>query len=222
MGKVSAKACRVSVPGKRFTANRRLSAIERDLIRPHCKRVGEVIHAYNSAHASLFKLFMRLAANEDYEQALDLWHTAKTDRGQRDMLEVVVRHSKTLNQTYRRNILWSIASLNELAQFRNEAAHTDMIWYYDRLVPNLGTKAHVMERLLETPFEKNWRPLRGDLIALSTYLGLIDLSLAAGSTWPLTRKPQLQLARSTSVRTQTQRRHAKTKARERQRQSSRT
>lgn len=220
MGRVSSNGARISKPGKRFTANRTLSPLESNLVRSHGRKIGEVIHAYNAAHAALFVLFWRLAANAKYELAIDLWHTAKSDRSQRDMMEAVVRNTDNLNKTYKKALLWAIGSLNELSQFRNDAAHTDMIWYYDRLIPGLSTRKQIRERLQDLPFEQNWRKLKGDLIALSTYLGLIEISLMCDEPWPLTKRPILQLARSTSEQTQKQRRQAKKAARERQRKAS--
>jgi hypothetical protein len=222
MGKVSSNAAAVSRPGKRFHCSRRWSKLVAGLVKPHNQHVGDVIHAYNSAHAGLFILFWRLVANENYDLAISMWHTAKSDRSQRDLIEAFIANSTEIKKTYKNAILWSITSLNQLASFRNDAAHSEMIWYYDQLIPGLATKPSSQERLLKLPFERHWRKLKGDLIALSIYLIMIDMSISLNERSPSPKRPRLQLVRSTPEHTQKRRRLNKKEARERQRQASNT
>jgi hypothetical protein len=211
---------RVSTPGKRFTASRRVHAGDRKAIAQHNYRVGEVVHAFNAAQASFFLIFSRLAADTNITLALALWDTQASDLSQRKLLDAHVRHS-VKRKVIKRNLLWAIAAMNELAEHRNDAVHADFIWYYDRIIPGLATKQARSERLEARPFDTIWKDLRGDLAAIANYVFDLHYDLAADEAWPSTKRPRLKLARSMSARQQSQRRQARKSARERQRQASR-
>lgn len=218
MSKVSRDAAIPITEKTRYHASRREADRARKLTLRHAKHVGEVIHAWNRAHASCFALFMRVGFAGDYAVAIDLWHTVHNDKGQRAMLEVVVRR-RLRRGLFQSGILWAIDALNTLSSFRNDAAHAEMIWYYDQLVPGLATRPTSRARLTDTPLARNWRTLRGDLIAIESYLVFLEMALTMGLPRPLSRRPRLQLARKASARTQERSRRAKTKARERQQQA---
>lgn len=219
MGKVHSSIGKVSKPGARFTARRRIPSPDPKAIARHNRRVGEIVHAYNSAHASVFGVFAFLGMHVDYQHTHDVWHSVATDKGQRNLLEVAVRHRLKDQKVVQKGLLWALGALDELGSFRNVAVHTNMAWYYDEFIPGAGTKDGAIKRLEQLPFDQHWRALRGDLNALASYLAVLAYDVLSGNKLPSCKRPKLQLAQSKSAETQKRRRLAKTAARERQRQS---
>src|SRR5690606_15008972 len=121
------------------------------------------------------------------------------------------RENTAIKAPIRRAITWAIKALNELARHRNDAAHSDMIWYYDRLEPGLIAKDATHERFSAAPFDGKWRSLRGDLSALSNYLMDLHLDVSMGNTWPSAKRPRLVLVRSQDTKKQERNRRAKRK-----------
>ncbi len=217
MGKVSSAVGSVSRPGKRWSASRRLKVGNSKAIATHNWHVGEVLYAFNAAHASLYAIFTSLAAGSDWNMASDLWHAQKSDFAQRQMLSIYVKHCQK-TKSIRRSILWCIAALDELSLKRNDFVHADFIWYYDQLVPGLATERKRRKRLESVPFERHWLHLRGDLSAVANYAYGLYHSLHQPR--PLTKKPRLKLADTMSQKQQSRRSQAKKKVQELQRQSS--
>jgi len=215
MGTVSAKFGRISKPGKRFTAPRRLMSGNRKAVAQHNRRVGEVLYAFNIAQASFFVIFWQIMG-EDFPLVSKLWDLQPGDTAQRKVLDVFVRQ-RVKRKSIQNALVWSLSAMDELGELRNDAVHADMLWYYDQLIPGLATKRSRRERLLKEPFELKWRKLRGDLAAVANYVNALHSDLMMDEPWPSTKRPKLQLVRSTSARRQNQRRQAKKAARARQR-----
>lgn len=214
MSRALSTVARISAPGRRFTAPRRLHTGNPKAIAQHNRRVGEVLYAFNIAQASFFVVFWKILGS-DFDLASALWDAQPSDRGQRTLLEIYVR--RTVKRKSMTNaLLWAIAAMHELAERRNDGVHADVLWYYDQLIPGLATKRQRRERLLAAPFETIWHPLRGDLAAIANYVNGLHWDLAMDAPWPSTKRPRLQLVRSTSARRQNQRRQAKKAARARQ------
>lgn len=220
MGKALSTVGRISAPGRRFSASRRLHSGNRRAIARHNYQVGEVLHAFNTAQTNLFLVFWRLAGNTDIDLSLDLWESQPSDLGQRKLLEIYVRRV-VRRKSIQNALLWTIAAMNELAEKRNDAVHADVLWYYDKVIPGLGTKRSRRARLEEVPLSTIWHDLRGDLSAVANYVHNLQFDIAFDNAWPSTKRPKLKLVRSTSARRQSQLRQAKREGRERQRQSSR-
>lgn len=188
----------------------------------YIRQIGEVLHAWNGAHGALFRVFVDVVSMGNYDLAHSVWHSVQSDKYQRDMLESFVRHKfDRKKRSFRAAILWSIAALNELSTRRNDIAHSEMAYFYERPEPGMSIKAAAAKRLEEMPISKQWRKLRGDLNALANYLDYISLSLWMNYPRPLPRRPRLQLVHSKTEQTQKRRHRAKKAVRERQRQSSR-
>lgn len=213
---------KISKPRQRFTPERRQRDVHEPTVAAHNQRVGEIIHAYNLAHSNLFVIFRRLAPEPTQDAALDLWHTSKTDRGQREMLAAMVKHTNKLGGVYRNAIMWAIGRLGELSEYRNNAAHVEMRHYYDVAVIGASAKHSAAIDLKNSPIDKHHRDLVGDLFALGNYLFDIEVDLLMGEALPSSRRPRLKLARSVSAAAQKQKKKAKKAARDRQRQSSKT
>jgi hypothetical protein len=224
MGKVSRESVNVITAKTRLRISRRHPGGTPTAVARHAQQTGEVIHAWNLAHGSLFRLFMRIAADDDYILALSLWHTVQSDTTQRQMVAGAVdaRLAKyRKNRTFVGGLNWAIGALNELCAYRNDAAHTEMLIYYDQMVPGLSNKPSMFGRLSKSPLAKHCRALCGDLYAVANYLEIIDFSLRNEMPRPLSRRPRLLLLRSRTALSQERRRRAKKASRERQRQSSR-
>lgn len=223
MGGVSKEVGTVITARTRGTAKRDPDRAVFPEEKAHIQHIGEVIHAWNCAHGALYRVFARIAVDSDYDLALDLWHTASSDNARRGMLEAFVRaRFKTRRLTYRSGILWAVAALNQLTTYRNDAAHAEMIYYYDRMAPGMSTKRKTAERYEKAPLSKHWRALRGDLYAIASYLEQVDFSLWFDYSRPLVRKPRLGLASQSSARQQTVNRKTKIASRERQRIASKS
>lgn len=219
MAEVHRSVGKISKPGNRFVASRRLHQPSPEGIARHNRRVGEIVHAYNTAHASVFGVFLFMGEFEDYQHGLDVWHSSATDKSQRALLEVAVRHKLKKRKSIQKSLLWALAALDELGTFRNDAVHTNMAWYYDAFVPGPGAKDSALKRLEALPLDKHWKALRGDLNALANYLAGLAYDVLRDERRPSHRRPKLQLAQTRSAESQARRRRAKKAARERQRQS---
>lgn len=217
MGKVLRSAGKISKPNARFHAARHIATPNPKAITQHNRRVGEVVHAYNSAHASLFAVFLFLTPGVNFEYALDLWHSAGTDKSQRLLLEVKVRHELNDRKVLQKAMLWAIGAMHELGTFRNDAVHTNMLWHYDQMHTGIDVKNSTVKRLQDLPFDAHWKPLKGDLCALANYITGLATDVFSGDRLPSHRRPKLQLAQSVSAETQKRRRLAKRAERERQR-----
>lgn len=176
------------------------------------------MHAFNNTQAAFFILFWRLTG-EDFVLASKLWHGQPSDTAQRALLEPFVQ-SRVHRKSVRDGLLWALKAMNELTVFRNDAVHSEMLWYYDKLVPGLSTKTERRLRLLELPFEKIWRKLRGDLWVIGTYVTDLDFDVQLDNPRPSTKKPRLLLAQTKSPELQLKRNRAKKAVRERQRKAS--
>jgi len=211
---------KISKPGDRWHPKRSLHHGNRAAMRQHNARVGAVIHAYNSSHAAVLMVVLGAAGKDSHQAARSLWFNHSTDAAQREFAAIYCRDNFGIRPPIRRAINWALNALKELARHRNDAAHSDMIWHYDRLQPGLITKDAAYARMQEQPFEAIWKKLQGDLSALSNYLMDLYLDVVNNNTWPSSRRPKLLLVHSQSAKVQDRNRKIKQKARERQRNRS--
>src|SRR5690606_2177478 len=112
-----------------------------------------------------------------------------------------------------RALVWAINALNQLATFRNDVVHADMMWAYDKLETGFLSKDKTRERLENSPFDSHWRQLKGDFSAISNYLMDLSLDISFQNTWPSTKRPKLKLVSSKSTKKQVRKPDAKQKAR---------
>jgi hypothetical protein len=180
-----------------------LRTIPKD-IRPAVQRyaiqVGEVTWAWNHLHSMLHIVFANLI-EDDIKTAIPIWHSQKSDDGQRSLLAATARIKLAKQQRLLKQLLWVIESAGRLAAYRNDAIHTPFMaekirgrW---KLVPEPFT-GHLprVQRLTTAGHEKLFRLLRGDLLALSSYAGRIWREIRIpGLLGPLPRKPALQSLR---------------------------
>ena len=221
MSKASKSIARVSRPGDRFHTRRSLHHGNPTAMRSHNARVGAVIHAYNSAHSWVYIAFLHAARNDSHEAARDLWFSFGSDKAQRDFAALYFRRNSMIKPPIKRALVWALNALGELSTLRNDAAHTDMIWAYDRLEPGILSRDQARKRMEDRPFEDNWRHLRGDFSALSNYIMDLAYDVLMENTWPSAKRPRLKLSRAENAKKQERNRQAKQKARRPQPQSSR-
>lgn len=194
MGKVRRDIGRLSVPGDRWTTKRRLHTANPKATALHNKRVGEVVHAYNTAQSSFFQLFLIVVGDGKSELAEKIWNSQGTDHGRRNLLRLYTANT-IRRKLIRKSIIWSISAMDQLSQHRNDAVHADMIWYYDHLTPGWLPDKKRRNRMESFPLEKIWIKLRGDFAAIANYVNDLNLTIWMGESRPLSKRPKLQLVR---------------------------
>ena len=215
MGKVSKSAAKVSKPGNRFHTRRSLHHANPKAMRAHNARVGAVIHAYNSAHSYVYLALMNASSDDSHKATHDIWFSFGSDKAQREFTLAYIRKNERIKPPIRRAFVWALTALNELATLRNDIAHTDMIWAYDRLEAGLLAKDPTRKRLEDRPFDDSWRHLKGDFSALSNYIMDLAWDITFRNTWPSAKRPRLWLSRAENTKRQERNRRAKLKARQR-------
>lgn len=222
MGKALAEVGTAITAKSRFLSSRRAPALSRSADAAHAKALGEVLHAWNRAHAALFSVFVRVATENDWELALALWHTGSGDSAQRGLVEAASIARLSDRKSYLNAVKWALASMATIGDYRNAITHTEMIYAYTHLTPGITAKASHADKLTsKMRLDQNWRALRGDLNAIASYLDGVQLGLSLKTPRPLSRRPRLQFVRSSSELTQKRRNRQKREAKQRQREASR-
>lgn len=183
-------------------------------MRRHNERVGAVIHAYNSAHSYTCAVWLHAASKDNHRSIDRIWFSFGSDKSQRDFVINYVQNHAKIKSPIRRAVVWALTALNELAILRNDIAHTDMVWAYTKLEAGFLAKEATRKRFDETPFDENWRHLKGDFSALSNYIMDLAWDITMENTWPSARRPRLKLSRSQDAKSQDRRRRAKKRARQ--------
>ncbi len=153
MSKASASAGRVIAPGCGYTASRRGYTNTREQDRRHALQIGTILHAWNRAHAELFALFRRVVAEGDHLLARSMWDSISSDKGQREILKAAVEVKLAKSLRFRTAALWAISALDKIGTARNDAAHSAMVWYYDRMEPGISVKPASVNRLTARPID---------------------------------------------------------------------
>jgi hypothetical protein len=187
----------------------------------HARHIGEIAWRWNMLHEYIFVLFNMVVRTRDPDNGKivhGIWHTIQSDSTQRLMLEEAAKgrfgpqmefpsmkmvqpaaHKRALD-----SILWVTSSAGKLAQFRNDTMHAPIVArggvrpdnsVFVELIPSASGRRPSVKRLRETPAEKTWRRVCGDLLALATYASYVAAALewfpnAAPFPWP--RRPRLR------------------------------
>lgn len=194
MSKVSRNAARLPP----FKVSRKRRASESKVVSRHARQLGEVVHAWNSAHGSLYMLFVTLLQSEPMAEGI--WHTIQSDKTQREMVEKTALGAIHFSVSIRNAVIWTTKAMHHLASYRNDAAHVQMVVAPDAsghsfdLIPNsLTARSSALKRLSDSPLEKNWHKLRGDLIAIDNYATDLMWAMLTGAARPYSHRPRLQL-----------------------------
>ena len=194
MSQARAGIGKISKPGDRFTARRRILSGNPIAIGKHNRQVGEVLYAFNQAQAEFLFLFYTIFGLEKSELAREIWDSNKSDRRQRDLLKSYVAHT-VKRKSICNAILWALDAMDKLSVRRNDAAHSDVRWHYDRLAVGLLPTAAQEERIQVQPLDTHWHSLRGDLAALANYVSDLNLTIGFAEPRPLTKRPRLKLVK---------------------------
>lgn len=219
MSKAIASVGKISRPGDRWPTRRSLHHGNPAAMRRHNERVGAVLHAYNSAHSYVYATLMSAASGDSHQATKELWFSLGSDKSQREFVLNYVRNNQNIKTRVRNALIWALTALSELSTLRNDIAHTDMIWAYDKLEAGYLAKDPTRRRFESQPFDENWRYLKGDFSALSNYIMDLSWDVALRNSAPSSRRPRLRLSRGQDSRTQDRKRRSKKKAQQRQRRS---
>lgn len=133
-------------------------------IEPYFIAIGEMTTAWATLHEILGALFsvLMLGNTPAPGDSIDwtptyVWHTIKSDRTQRDMLDAAFKHSAVLNAHKLKNELttlgtWLFEACRKLEDRRNDAVHSSLILTthekgIKEVVPNLFMKNPRAEKL---------------------------------------------------------------------------
>ena len=183
---------KISRPGDRWTARRRLKSGNPRAIASHNRQVGEVLFAFNQAQSALLMSYLTIVGLDKYEMAREIWENHPSDSRQRALLRAYVRHGLR-KRSIRNAFLWAIDAMDNLSKHRNDAVHADVVWHYDRLEPGLLARKSQSARIKDAPLDTIWQNLRGDFAALANYVNDLNLSIWTEASWPLTKRPKLKL-----------------------------
>ena len=181
-----------------ITPARQIAPQFRAVTARHARHIGEIAWAWNSLQANLFGIFAAIVSPENLPLAHGLWHLIQSDKTQREMV-IAAAQAGVADKRMRDSIEWVCKQAERLSPHRNDAAHTPMAveftaTYTFTLAPNrIAARKQAVDRLSAFPTEKIWRAVRGDLLALSGYAGLLTLKIRNVSVFaPSLRRPRLR------------------------------
>lgn len=140
----------------------------------HINNVGGVMFAANWLQGGLYQIFQVLLREIHPERTRAIWHSHKSDSGQRDMLAALAHETLVANHPILLGMLWAIQRAGKLAGLRNDFAHTPMSFSNDaageRLAPH-GTEApeRRIERVNKIAMARAASHVRDDFYALGNY-----------------------------------------------------
>jgi hypothetical protein len=187
---------------------RRVDPVLKDAVKRHARHVGEIVWCWNILADQLFFLLTALLVEKTSVRAqavaYGIWTPLQSDAAKRDIIRSVAAEVLSGDREQIEAINWLLDRTNELAVFRNDAAHVPVGFAFVgglvgkkpvvRLSPrSASSRRQNVERLESQPIAKTWRRVRGDLMALSRYAHLLAFSIGAyppqPSPWP--RRPRL-------------------------------
>lgn len=149
-------------------------------------------------------LFAALIERGDLKLGIQIWNSLKSDDAQRTLL-VATAHARippTMKSLMPPNmasrIAWAVTQANHLAAFRNDATHTPFMQkkigarWKSVPEPYVGQPFRVKRLELIGP-ARLFRLLRGDLLQLGHYVGVLFSEAHVPGQFALPRKPRMQL-----------------------------
>ncbi len=95
--------------------SRRMIPQARQAVRPFAKSVGELVWAYNFAHASLGRFFARVVQENNPEFGRAIWLALRMDSAQHDILIAALEVAKPKDRFMARvvkNVLWAAKKMD--------------------------------------------------------------------------------------------------------------
>jgi len=118
----------------------------------HTKSIGSLLLAWNDLHERLATLFVIALGSKHWRHSLAIWHATRSDYGKRVLLRSVIANSPEPgprivhpdgSMTGARpklieEIIWILDAANKLEDWRDDSAHTPLIYSYVGDILNFG------------------------------------------------------------------------------------
>jgi hypothetical protein len=153
--------------------------------------VGRVLFEWNILHSSFFRMFWAFIGDGGKiprNLSTELWHSTASEDHQRRMIRVMAKNVLVGKTAMLRRVLWLLDTADEIAAYRNIAAHFSMtinVSGFDGR-PNLQLeidgvrRTAALKHIFITSRVKSgfWDDLAGDLFVLSQYADVLQFLLA--------------------------------------------
>ncbi len=174
-------------------------------VHKHSSGVGQVVWAWNYCHGAFCRLFAAVATPENLMVGLAVWHTAPSDKQQRQMLLAAAgaRFSSKTNEL--KAIRWSISAADKLSNYRNDLTHMGTGFRNPFQKPEIvldysSNKPARIERMENVEIDKLVQQCSGDLIALAGYVSIVNAAISFPQMHRLPRRPRLLLVPGVSAK----------------------
>jgi hypothetical protein len=178
---------------------------EAKIIAKHRARIGDVLWEWNALHAQLYAIFNHIM-NEMLspfsigDRATPVWHLSNTDEAKRKLLLAMAQEVLPPNGYHGsfRRLKWTIAQIDQIATFRNIAAHLPLEFVSPApghtltVIPALAVqRGYWLRMTLSDKYPKFWETIAADLYALQQYAAFIRYHLEEPrAPWPY--KPRMR------------------------------
>jgi hypothetical protein len=152
--------------------------------------VGRVLFEWNILHSSFFRIFWAFIGDGGKiprDLSTELWHSTTSEEHQRRMIRVMAKNVLVGKRAMLRRILWLLDIADDIAAYRNIAAHFSMTIAASAFDgrPTLKLELDGMRRtaalkhMFVTYREESgfWDCLAGDLYILSQYADVLQFLL---------------------------------------------
>jgi hypothetical protein len=174
------------------------------LIAPHALSVGKVLWEWNALHTKLFRMswvFIGDGGKVPRNLSTGIWHLFQSDDYQRRLLSVYAEHLLVKVPSILKRIRWLLKAIDEIAEYRNIAAHVSMGIsetssvgpYISAEIDGLRTVRGLKLVLISMEKKDFWESLAADLYVLNQYADCLTLWLVTppAERVPLPYKPRL-------------------------------
>lgn len=168
-----------------------------EAFKPVAKAIGQMTLAWNDLHQTLGVLFWVVSNVANALMPFAVWHSSKSDRGQRDMLRALIDLDAVgydLNSKNREEVRWILGQVNTLEDLRNDAIHSPMLNAPDR-PGGVGVMAHEFghqraKKLANKDLVREFNWFYDSVVVLNNYAADIAWSLTPRSA-PFPERPQM-------------------------------
>ncbi len=200
----------------------------------HVERIGRIVIAWNSLHMPLLGIFECYMGKGRKASAKHLWLSAGTDTAQRQILRNYIKGLKA--SSFTDDILWALAEVDHLAQYRNAFVHVAFTYRKDEVsgdmdvMPYPHNSKDTYFKNLNTILDNDlYSALHADILNLYAYLTVLMAELLFRKArvrplpWrrPLMKRPVAQAFPRHSDEDAKKNRQKKNTLRDKQRRASR-
>ena len=184
--------------GKKIS--RRIPGGASKVTKAHIISVGRVMFSANWLQGGFYQIFEALLRDVHPERARAIWHSHKSDAGQRDMLAALAHETLVADHPVLMGMLWAIKQAGSLAGLRNDFAHTPMSFSNEaageRLAPHAAeAPERRIERVNKIAMTRAAPHVRDDFYALGNYARALAEWMKRPDQYgqpPLPRRPPLR------------------------------